>query len=147
MILYMDSSDIFKLYVEEPDSPRVDTNVGLADRFASSHLAYAEMRAALAAAFRGNRIARSGRVITDPDYRSIVSAFESAWRAFIKIRISNPILRSAGQLAERHSLSGGDAIHLSSVLRLRDVVPEEVRVSVADGRVKTGAIAEGLVVI
>jgi predicted nucleic acid-binding protein len=147
MILYLDTSDLFKLYIQESDSERVDDNVLLADRLASSTLAYVEMRAALAKALGDRRFDRAGSTLAEESYRQLLSEFNRSWRSYVKVSCSQAILRSAGDLAETYALRGGDAVHLAAAVALRAASLDEVRFSVADGRLRAGAVAEGFVVV
>jgi uncharacterized protein with PIN domain len=52
MVLYLDTSSLVKLYVEEKDSSRVANLVGSSNVTATSLVAYAEARAAFARRFR-----------------------------------------------------------------------------------------------
>jgi len=147
MILYLDSSDLFKLYVLEPDSDRVEFNTSVADQLAGSRLSYAELRAGLARAQRGHRLLRDGQSISQSTYDDLVRQFESDWRLLVKVNVSQRLIGVAGQLAAKHFLTGGDAIQLSAALTLRDISLDEVRFSVADKDLKSAAIAEGFVVV
>ena len=145
MILYLDTSDLFKLYIREADSPRVDSNVAAASRLASSRLAFVEMRAAFAKARRDGRIPDDGR--DDALYVERVAGFGRNWLDFVKVNVTSAIIISAGEIAERHGLRAGDAIHLASAISLRDRAPDEVHLSVADRLLRSGAVAEGFVVV
>jgi uncharacterized protein with PIN domain len=48
MILYLDTSSLLKLYVEEPGTSEVQSRVELADVVATSVIAYPEAHAAVA---------------------------------------------------------------------------------------------------
>lgn len=50
----------------------------------------------------------------------------------------------AGDLAEKHGLRGFDAIHLSSALRLKEEVSEDVVFSCSDHILRKAAHQEGL---
>ena len=143
----MDTSDLIKLYLVEPDWLRVDSNIYKADRLASSQFTYVEARAALASAFRAGRLSRSGNILTAEVYRDSLQDFERDWRTYLKIPKSTRLLTVAGDLADNHGLTGSDAVQLASAVNLRSEALEEVQFSVADNRLKTAAIAEGFVVV
>jgi predicted nucleic acid-binding protein len=113
MILYLEPSSMFKLYIEETDSGTVEALFRAHDEIATSSLSYAEMRAALAAAARGRRI-------SPEQYPEVLAAFESDWIDLIQVAPSAGLIARAGTLAEQHALKGYDAVHLASVLFLRD---------------------------
>jgi uncharacterized protein with PIN domain len=70
--LYLDTSSLVKLYVEEDDSDRVARLVAEADTVASSAVAYAECRAALARR-------RQERALRPADLAAIVATFDADW--------------------------------------------------------------------
>jgi predicted nucleic acid-binding protein len=137
VILYLDSSNVVKLYVEEEDSANVERMVYTADRVCSSRIGYAEVRAALAAAWRAGRLA-------EQPYRDLVGAFNRDWRRYIKVSPSEGIIRLAGNLAEKHGLRGYDAVHLASALSLKKLALEDVSFSSRDQHLSLAASAEGL---
>jgi predicted nucleic acid-binding protein len=96
---------------EEEGRELVRGAVDEAERVATSTVAYAEARAALA------RKERDGDL--DHEQRSLaVAALDGEWRGFIRISVSNLVAYRAGEMAERHALRGFDAIHLASAARL-----------------------------
>ncbi|HEU4760279.1 MAG TPA: type II toxin-antitoxin system VapC family toxin [Dehalococcoidia bacterium] len=137
MILYLDTSSLLKLYVEEPGSAEVEASAREAAGVASSLVAYAEARAALARAHRDRRL-------TTRAYRAVVRAFEDQWPSYTAVAVAESIVRLAGTLAERHALRGFDAIHLASALALRDNLQEPVAFSASDGALMAAAGLEGL---
>jgi predicted nucleic acid-binding protein len=140
VILFVESSSMVKLYVEEADSEFVGSVVAEADRVAASWAAYVEVRAALAAARRAGRV-------TAADYRVAVGAFDADWERYARVEVSASIVRLAGDLAERHGLRGYDAVHLASAARLRDLVDEGLVVLTHDADLRTAVESEGLSLI
>lgn len=103
-----------KLYVAEERGRelvlRVVEESGLA---ATSTVAYAEARAALA------RKEREGDL--DREQRSrAAAALDAEWRGFVRIPVSNLLAYRAGEMADRYALRGFDAIHLASAARVRE---------------------------
>jgi predicted nucleic acid-binding protein len=147
VILYYDTSNLIKLYVHHEDSAVVDEGVLVADGTASAQFTYVEMRAALAAARRDRRLARSGVTLDGSAYSTAIAAFDSDWSHFIRIRLTNRMIKAAAVLAERHALTGADAVQLSSALELVRQTYEQVKFSVADQRLKAAAINEGFEVL
>lgn len=80
-------------------------------RVATSTVAYAEARAALA------RKEREGELDHEQRLRA-VAALDGEWRGFVRISVSNLVAYRAGEMAERYALRGFDAIHLASAARL-----------------------------
>ena len=126
MILYLDTSSLVKLYVQEPGSQQVQKLVAKAELVATSVVAYAEARAALA------RRRREGG-LTPAEYRRARAALDADWPRILTLEVSEPVARRAGDLAERERLRGFDALHLASYLTVAEEFPGEVvRFSAAD---------------
>lgn len=137
MILYLDTSSLVKLYVEEEGSRMVKRQVSEAEAVATSIVAYAEARAAFARKHRE-------RELSEEEYHHIVGDFDGEWGTYLAIDVSEAVTALAGELAERHDLRGFDAIHLASALVLRDKMQSSVAFSCADDRLQAAAKAEGL---
>lgn len=125
MILYLDTSSLVKLYVEEAASADVADLVGSAEVTGTSLIAYAESRAAFACRFREN-------AFSSKDYKRLRSQFESDWKNFLSIHINPEVVRMAGDLAEKHGLRGYDAVHLASAVTLREKLASPVTFSCYD---------------
>ena len=135
MIAYLDTSSLVKLYVEEEGSPLVRDLVERAELVATSVVAYAEARAALARQRREGGLTSSG-------YDRAKKDFELDWPKYLTVEVSEAVYRSAGDLAEKHHLRGFDSLHLASYLSLhRDGAPE-VRFSAFDGALNRAARKE-----
>jgi uncharacterized protein len=111
VVLYLDTSSLVKLYVEEEGSADVEGILKEARTAATSMIAYAEARAAFARRFREG-------FITKRAYKTLLVLFEKDWINFLQVKVSQGLVRLAGDLAEKHALRGFDAIHLSSALSL-----------------------------
>ena len=133
-IVYFDSSAFVKLVVEEVGSELAATLWDGCDAAVSSRLAYPEVRAALAAAGRAQRL--------DPVEQSRAEVmWEDFWAATRTVELSELITAHAGDLASRHALRGADAVHLASLLA---VGREETLFAVWDERLRVGAEAAGV---
>jgi predicted nucleic acid-binding protein len=84
-----------------------------ADAVVSSRLAYAEGRAALAAARRMGRL-------TPRAHGAAKRLFEGVWRQLRLVELSQEVVQAGGDLAERLALRGYDAVHLASALAVSD---------------------------
>ncbi len=111
MTTYFETSAFVKLLVAEEGSERADVLWDSADLLATSELTYAEARAALAAARRSGRLTKTG--LDDAK-----GALEDRLRHLHRVEVTRSVVRSAGHLAEEHSLRGYDAVHLASALAL-----------------------------
>jgi predicted nucleic acid-binding protein len=112
VILYLDTSALVKLYVEEAGTAAVLTRVEAADEVATVRVTYAEARAALA------RHRREG-FLTVADLRRAVRELDREWPAYNVVDASDAVVRSAGMLAERHALRGYDGVQLAAAVSLR----------------------------
>jgi uncharacterized protein len=105
--LYLDTSALVKLYVDEDGSSMVREWVNDAEAVATSILAFVEGRAAFARRRREKRIlpAAHARLVRD---------LEADWSRYLVLEATEPVIRRAGRLTEIHSLRAYDAIHLAS---------------------------------
>jgi uncharacterized protein len=133
-IVYFDSSAFVKLVVEEAGSELAAALWDGCDAAVSSRLAYPEVRSALAAAGRAQRLAGSERAHAE-------TLWEDFWAATRPVELTEAIATHAGELASRHSLRGADAVHLASLLTVSST---ETVFAVWDGRLRTGAAAAGI---
>lgn len=110
-VAYFDSSALVKLVVDEPGSDDAALLWDGADAVITSRVAHAEVRAALAAAHRNGRL-------EETDLRAAQAAWDTFRQALRLVEVTPQLEENAGDLAERHALSGFDAIHLASALTL-----------------------------
>lgn len=111
MILYLDTSALLKLYLEEPDSSLVRQAVAGAWATCTHLITYAEMRAALAQAVRLKRL-------PDSERGHHVERFESDWQLLEVIAADEPLVRRAADFTERFGLRGYDSVHLAAAERV-----------------------------
>jgi predicted nucleic acid-binding protein len=130
--LYLDTSNLVKLYVEEAGSDDVARLVERADVVATSALAYPEARATL------NRRRRE-RLMTAAQAKNAIAQLDADWPRFVVIPLDEPAARSAGQLTDTHFLRGADAVHLSAFERLVRHAEDQVEFSCADDRLTKAA--------
>jgi predicted nucleic acid-binding protein len=119
LILFLDTSACIKLYIDEPGHDVVTQAVQGADTVAAHLVAYAEMRAALARLWRMKRLSAAG-------LKSIKESFEKDWSRAALVAPTEPMIRRAGDLAERFGLRGYDSVHLAaaeSLLLARQRIP------------------------
>ena len=130
MILYLDTSSLVKLYVEETGSSEVVEQVRGAAVAATSLVAYAEARAAFARRFRENAFSHE-------QFSRLKEFFATDWSCFFILGVTKELVLKAGDLAEKHSLRGFDAIHLASALTLRQETSAPIRFSCFDEKLET----------
>jgi predicted nucleic acid-binding protein len=125
MTLYLDTSSLVKLYIDEPGSDEVRQDLSQASGAATSLITYAEARAVFARARRLGHITPAG-------FRAVKQDFEADWPMLMIVQPSDTLCRRAGDLAERYGLRGFDSIHLASLLHLAGDDRSEVRFSSFD---------------
>jgi predicted nucleic acid-binding protein len=137
MILYLETSDLVKLYVQESNSDRILRLATEAEAVATSIVAYAEARAAFARKYREKGIAGE-------DYKLIKRDLDRDWERLFVIKLTNALVKSAGNLAEKWGLRGFNALHLGSALELRRNIQVPIVFSSSDVRLSESAKGEGL---
>ncbi|RJP37272.1 MAG: PIN domain-containing protein [Desulfobacteraceae bacterium] len=139
MIVYLDTSSLVKLYVEEDGSSAIAALVKSAKVAATSMVAYPEARAAFARRFREMSF-------TSADHQRIKTCFNRDWRDYFIVNLAEDAILMAGNLAEKHALRGFDSIHLAAALILRQETSLSVTFSCFDDRLLSAAAAEGFLV-
>lgn len=133
MTLYLDTSSLIKLYVTEAGSEIVRQLVGDASVVATSVVAYAETRAALA------RLRREG-VLTASRLTSAKREFGEQWATYLTLEATDSLCRAAGEFAEKYSLRGFDSIHLATFAEVAQRAgTEDTRFSSFDERLNQAA--------
>lgn len=136
MILYLDTSSLIKLYVEENGSPEIDRLVGEASLVCTSIVGYAEARSALARLRREGSLTAEQHTLTKAD-------LDGDWPSYLSLEVTPVIARAAGDLAEKHALRGFDSLHLASFLHIADAdFDEPIQFSSYDDRLNGAARAE-----
>jgi predicted nucleic acid-binding protein len=131
--LYLDTSSLVKLYVTGAGSEDVRRLVGDANVVATSVVAYAETRAALA------RLRREG-ALTTSKVTSARREFEEQWPTYLTLDATNSLCQTAGEFAEKYGLRGFDSIHLASFAEVaRRAGADATRFSSSDDRLNVAA--------
>lgn len=137
MKLYLDTSALVKLYVEEEGSSLVRETVQQTETVATSAIVYVEARAAFSRR-------RRERHFSSGDYRRVIQDFDADWEHYILLEVTDSLIRKAAELAESHALRAYDAIHLASAKVLRERLREHVLFASWDSNLLTAARHEGL---
>lgn len=131
MIVYVDTSSLLKLLVDEDGSDRVQAVWDAAEELASSTLVVVEARAALAAAERRARLTpRQHR--TAKDWLSLLVDEISI------IEVTENLIAEASNLAEQEALPGYDALHLASALVMEADVLTSADEALCDAAARRG---------
>jgi predicted nucleic acid-binding protein len=134
-IVYLDTSALVKLVVDEPGSALAAALWDGADLVVTSRLADAEVRAVLAGGRRAGRLEDDGAATDE---------WGRLWPGLHVIELAPNVTTTAAALVDRHPLRAADALHLASALELRS--PDLV-VAVWDEHLAAAARAEGLRVV
>jgi uncharacterized protein len=134
--LYLDTSVIAKLYVQEVDSEKIAAEVANAATVCTSQLAYPETFAMF-----GRR--RREKSISPAALKVARQAFESDWSSWFGVAIDADIIHSSARLAEMHGLRAADAIHLASFERILGSIDDDVQFLCADERLNKAARSLG----
>lgn len=108
MILYLGTSSLMKLYVEDAGSNTVRLWVSEAEIVATCRIAYTEAVAALDIRFKEGDLASK-------DYNRIYESFSSDWNNIAVVDFDD---LDAGRLVKKYGLSRMDAIHLSAARKI-----------------------------
>lgn len=137
MRLYLDTSALVKLYVEEQGSGLVREIVQQSETVATSAIAYVEARAAFARRHRE-------RHLSSGDYRRVIQEFNTDWGHYILLEVTDSLIRRAAECAESYALRAYDAIHVASSATLKERLSEQVLFASWDSNLLRAVRREGL---
>lgn len=140
LTLYLDTSALLKLHVDEDGSTLVRASVREATPISTSQIAYVEARAALARR-------RHARELSPANHRRVLRDFEADWERYLRLDVTEDLLRAAAAVAESHRLRAYDAIHLASAILLRARSDGEVVFGSWDLALDTAAAREGFTLL
>ena len=137
MILYLDTSALVKLYVDEEHSQDVRLGLDSAQVVITHLITYAEARAAFA------------RKAQEPAYRGDLAHWcaelEIDWSRLHLVQVDEPLVRRAGDLAQAHGLRGYDSVHLAAMERIGGITADgDFRVAVFDRQLAAAVSALGI---
>lgn len=113
MIVYLDTSALVPLLIDEPTSPICERLWEDADDVVSVRIAYVEAAAAIAQARRLGRLTRSQQ-------RDVLTLLDEKWDQLQVVDVDDLLVRRAGALADLHSLRGHDATHCGGAESISD---------------------------
>ena len=142
-LLYLDTSALVKLYINEPGSERVEE---LASEYSGNSVAICSITQVefAAAIWRRRRTGEFGDAATE---RTIERFNVRVRTEFVRYLIDGWTLDLASELISRHPLRGYDAVQLAGCLSLARVMPDPPTFVCSDRRLLTAAEAEGLPVL
>jgi len=140
LILYLDTSALVKLYAEEEGSGLVRQGVRDSDLIATSLMAYAEARSALARKSRSREISRAALTKCKRE-------FDRDWLRLHRLPVDETLVRKAGELAEEHALRALDALHLATADSLHIALRDAVIFACFDDALNGAAEARGLALL
>ena len=140
MLLYVDTSALFKRYVEENESEAVLASMEEAETVGTVVITRVEVAAALAKAVRDQRMNRNEALAAERE-------FLDDWDDFTIIRVTDALTVRAGALVWQHDLRGYDAAHLAAALTWQDATDgtdDDIVFACFDNELRDAATAEGL---
>ncbi len=137
MILYLDTSSLVKLYLDEDHSDLVHTWADGAKVLSTSRVAYPEAMAAFARRWRQGDL-------EDEDFDGARRDLAADWPSFSVLDLNE---EAAAEIAVRLDLRGFDAIHLATAVELVTKSEAPTFFSSFDRQLNRAARAEGLAVL
>lgn len=113
MIIYLDTSAVVPMLIEEPSTSSCRQVWEAADDAVTSRLTYVETAAALAQATRLGRL-------TPAQHRASLDLLKALWAQCEVLDLDQALAVTAANLAHDHGLRGYDAVHCAAGVRLRD---------------------------
>lgn len=140
MILYLDTSALFKLYVDEAGSDAVHAAVAAAESVAVCRIAWAEAMSALA---RRGREAPADQEALEQARQ----ALRNDWPSFLVLEVSQQVVEQAGEYADTFALRGYDRVQLAGAQRMLQRVQQPATFACFDKRLCEAAKLLGLAVL
>jgi len=140
VIVYLDTSALVKVYVEEEGSDIVKRTIEKASLVATSIVAYAEARAALSRCLYE-------KIFSNDDYHRCIIDLKSDWERYFKLNISQSLIDLAGELTQLCNIRGFDAIHLASAITLQQQTGSAVTFVCWDARLWNAANKEKFIMV
>ncbi len=139
-LLYLDTSALFKRYVEEAGSEALLGRIEDAPAVGTALITRVEVAAALAKAVRDGRMPSA-------EAREAENDFFDDWADFTRIGLTDDVAARAGRLAWKHDLRGYDAAQLAAALAWSEATEDaedQVVFACFDNDLRRAAAAEGL---
>lgn len=137
MNLYIDTSALIKLFIQEENSNEIRRLVENADLVATGLITRAETPAGI------NRLARMN-VINQAECEAALNNFRKEWEDYHRILVTEQIVIRADFLTSQYSLRGYDAVHLACALTWGELLGAPVSLATFDKELYTAAQKSGL---
>lgn len=137
MILYLDTSALVKVYIEESYSNIVRNAFVQADKIAISIIGYVEFHSAI------SRLLRE-KLINIETFGKISSSFKRNWNRFIIVGLDKSIIERSTELLLLSELHAFDSIHLASAESLKNDYSEKIVFGCFDKRLITAVEKIGM---
>ncbi|KAF0221275.1 MAG: hypothetical protein FD174_413 [Geobacteraceae bacterium] len=138
MIIYLDTSSLVKLYVDEAYSDSVREWTAEAEVIATCRVAHPETLSVLTRRYNSGDIAKR-------EYEKVAHVFAGEWGSYAALDFDEI---EAGRLVKKYGLRGFDGVHLASAKLLASVDANvQVAFSSFDERLNNAARREGFVVL
>ena len=141
MILFLDTSALIKLYVEEAGGDGVLQSIQRADLLAVSELTLIETHSALARLEREHKISRSACTALRRDVNAEFKAF------YFQVRVSARLKQTACRLLVNHALRAMDAMQLASALIIKRNRRRRVVFASFDVKLNLAAMQAGMEIL
>lgn len=120
MILYLGSSSLIKMYIEEPYSGIIADWLRVSEIVATCRVAYTEVVSAM-----DIRVKRGD--LSKEDHEKVLERFNEDWQHYVKVDFDD---FEAGNLIRKHGLTRFGALHLSAA---KAILREYSRLSSVEG--------------
>lgn len=139
-MLYLDTSALVKLYLDEPGRKAITAAVSNETAVATQEIAYIEAHAAFSRADREGRLSHS-------ELERLRGDFDRDWPSYLVIRVSQPLLERAVKLVDSFALRAYDAMHLSAAQTLAEESDEPLLFACFDRRLSRAAEVLGMALV
>jgi len=137
MNLYIDTSALLKLFIQEAYSDEVRSLIENAELVATGLFTRAETAAGI------DRLRRMD-IVTQAECEAALNSFRSEWGDYHRIQVTEQIVARADFLTGQYSLRGYDAIHLACALTWGELLGIPVTVATFDRELREAAKQSGL---
>jgi uncharacterized protein len=138
LILFLDTSALIKLFIEETGTADVQHATQAAAAVAVAEITYVEAHSAFARM-------RAGERLSGPGYRAKRAELDEFWSGVVVAAISTQVIWRAAELAARHVLRAYDAVQLAAALVVREA--DETGFGCWDDELRRAARAEQLTLL